>query len=115
MCGLCSLCITGTPLTLRAFSALRTVSHKWFIIGLVLRVPVSQLEIIEKDTTGATEGLIAMLDYWINNVTDPLPSWKVLFNALKDPLVGERRLAMILEGRYGSPEDHSSLGEREAI
>ena len=116
ICKLCCLCITGTPLTLRAaITALLPVSHKWFDIGLQLGVPVPQLYIIKGDTTGTREGLQVILDYWMNNATDPLPSWEVLVDALKAPAVEERRLARELEERYCSPEDHSSLGEWEAI
>lgn len=114
ICKLCSLCIPGTPLTLgSAFTALLPVRYKWFNIGLQLGVPVARLNIIEKATTRARDGLVAMLDYWMNNATDPLLSWKVLVNALKTTTVGENRLADELEERYCRPEDHSSLGERE--
>ena len=46
----------------------------------------------------------------MNNATDPLPSWRVLVDALKSAPVGENKLAQELE-RYCSPEDRSSLGE----
>ena len=91
------------------------MSHKWFDIGLQLDVPKYQLSIIEADTTGVKKQLQAMLDYWMNNATDPLPSWEVLVDALKAPTVGESRLAKELEEKYCSPEDQSSLGESEAV
>jgi len=56
-----------------------------------------------------------MLDHWMNNATDPLPSWKVLVNALKAPAVGQSRLARELEERYCRPEDQTSLGELEVM
>ena len=113
---MCSLCITATALTLKAaFNALYSVCHKWLSIGLELDIPVFQLNIIETDILGAEDRMRTMLDYWMNNATDPLPSWKVLVDALKAPTVGERRLAWELEKRYCSPEDHSSLGEWEAM
>ena len=55
--------------------------------------------------------MCTMLDYWLNNATNPLPSWKVLVDALKAPTVFESRLAQELEERYCSPEDQSSPGE----
>ena len=97
------------------FSALHTVCHKWFNIGLQLDVPKSRLKIIETDRLGSEERMRTMLDYWINNATNPLPSWEVLVGALKAPTVGESRLAKELEERYCSPEDQCSLGESEAI
>ena len=114
---MCSLCITGTILlTLKAaVNELLPVSHKWFRIGLQLGVPGIRLETIQTDTSGAMNGLQAMLHYWMNNTTDTLPSWKVLVNALRAPDIGERKLARELEERYCNPEYHSSLGEREAI
>ena len=87
------------------------MSYKWSDIGLQLDVPTFQLNVIEADTTGVKKQLQAMLDYWMSNATDPLPSWEVLVDALKAPAVGESRLAKELEERYCSPEDQSSLGE----
>jgi len=108
--------LAGTALNLKAiFNALHSVSHKWSDIGLQLDVPISRLRIIEADTTGAEKRLQATLDYWMNNATDPLPSWKVLVNALKAPAVGESRLARELEDKYCSPEDQSSFGESEDL
>jgi len=111
-----SLYLAGTALTLKTVSnALHSVSDKWSDIGLQLNVPKYQLNIIEADTTGVKKRMQAMLDYWMNNATDPLPSWEVLVNALKALAVGESRLAKELEERYCSPEDQSSLGESEAL
>ena len=102
--------LAGTALTLRTvFSALHSVSHKWFSIGLRLDVPISRLKIIETDGHGVEERMRTMLDYWLNNAT--VPSWKVLVDALKSPTVGESRLAKELEERYCCPE---GLGELEA-
>ena len=50
----------------------------------------------------------------MNNATDPLPSWRVLVDALKSAPVGENKLAQELE-RYCSPEDRNSLGEWDPI
>jgi len=55
-----------------------------------------------------------MLEYWMSNATNPLPSWRVLVDALKAAPVGENKLAQELE-RYCSPEDRSSLGEWDPI
>jgi len=112
--NMCSLCFTGTPLTLRAaVTALLPVSHKWFNIGLELDVTESQLKIIETDRLGSEQQMRTMLDYWLNNATDPLPSWKVLVDALKAPTVCEKKLARKLEERYCNPEDQNSLGESD--
>ena len=106
---------TGTPLTLKtAFRALHSVSQKWFSIGLELDIPVSELNIIEKDRLGVVEQMRTMLNYWLKNVTDPPPSWQILIDALKAATVSENSLAKELE-IYCSPEDRSSLGECEPI
>ena len=94
------------------FSALYLVSHKWFNIGLQLDVPISRLNIIETDRHGVEERMRTMLDYWLKNAT--VPSWKVLVDALKAPIVGESRLANELEKQHCSPEDETRLGESEA-
>ena len=77
-----SLYLAGTSLTLRTvFSALHSVSHKWFSIGLELDVAESQLNIIETDGHGVEERMRTMLDYWLSNAA--VPSWKDLVDALK--------------------------------
>ena len=107
---------TGTPLTLKtAFRALYSVSHKWFSIGLELDIPASELSIIEKDRLGVGEQMRTMLNYWLKNATDPLPSWQILIDALKADTVSENRLAKELEEVHCSPKDQSSLGEWEPI
>ena len=114
--GVCSLYLAGTALNMKTvLNALHSVSHKWSDIGLQLEIPVIQLKIIEADTTGVKKRFQATLDYWMNNATDPLPSWEVLVNALKAPAVGESRLARELEEKYCSPEDQSSFGESEDL
>ena len=108
--------LAGTALTLKTvFNALHSVCHQWFSIGLQLDVPISRLNIIETDKPGAEEWMSIMLNYWLNNATDPLPSWKVLVNALKAPEVGKSRLVRELEDKYCSPEDQSSFGESDAL
>ena len=103
-------------LTFRAaFSALYSVRHKWFNIGMQLGISSFQLKIIETNSPGSKERLQAMLEYWMNNVVVPQPSWKVLVNSLKVPTVGESMLAKELEEEYCSPEDTSTLGEWEAV
>ena len=103
--------MSGTALTLKTvFSALCSVCYKWFSIGLELDVTESQLKIIEKDRLGSEEQMRTMLDYWMHNATDPLPSWKVLVDALKAPTVCENKLAKELEEIYCSPADRNSLG-----
>ena len=116
MCG--CLCITGTPLTLKTvFNALHSVSHKWLSIGVELGIPLSQLNIIKIDRLGVEERMHSVLDYWMNNAADPLPSWEVLVDALRAPTVGESRLADELEvlERHYNPENKSILGEWEPI
>ena len=111
-----SLYITGTPLTLKTlFNALHSVSHKWFRIGLQLDVPVHHLNIIKENQLDAEQRMCSMLDYWMNNASDPLPSWKVLVDALKAAAVSENKLAKDLDERYCSPEDKNSLGEWDPL
>ena len=111
ICRYWSLYFTGTPLTLKTvFNALHSVSHKWFCIGLQLDVPVYHLNSIEANQHNTQQQMCSMLEYWMNNATDPLPSWRVLVDALKAAAVSENRLSQDLEERYCSPEDQNSLG-----
>ena len=95
------------------FSALHSVQHKWYSIGLQLGVAEFQLKLIEAEIHSVERQMVAMLDHWLAYTT--VPSWKALVDALKAPTVGEGRLAKELEERYCSPVDHSSLGKWEAL
>jgi len=100
----------GTALSLKAVvNALCSVSIKWYDIGVQLGIPPLQLHFIEADRPATADRMHTMLDCWMRNATHPLPSWKGLVDALRDPGVGESRLAMELEERYCGPGDHRSL------
>jgi len=110
------VCLAGTAFNFKTvLNALHSVSHKWSDIGLQLDVPKYQLSIIEADTTGVKKRLQAMLEYSMNNAADPLPSWKVLVNALKVPAIDESRLAKELEEMYCSLVNQNSLGESDNL
>ena len=47
-------------------------------------------------------------------MTDPLPSWRHLVDALKAPSVGENRLAGEIEEKYCGPEKPGSSDGSEA-
>ena len=98
----CYLCLAGAELTLKAtINELHSASPRWYQIGLQLDgVPTYILKNITQRYNDPMDCLTHLLDYWMNNVTDPPPSWRALVDALRAPNVGEKRLAGKLEEKY---------------
>ena len=103
-------CPTGVTLK-AAINELHSVCPKWYIIGIQLDIPTSQLKIFDQKTSNPMDHLCDTLDYWMNHYRSP--SWKILVDALKAPSVGEERLAEEIEEKYCDPEEQSSCKEPE--
>ena len=72
------------------------VRHKWYQIGITLKIHASTLQVIRDDHPHRTDDCYrAMLEEWLNN-GNPAPSWKELIEALRSPPVGA---TVIVEGR----------------
>ena len=72
---------------------------KWYDIGLNLKVPVSTLETIRAQyRDNPQDCLREMLMVWLK--MDPQPTWKALVDALRRRMVGEARLADVLEAKW---------------
>ena len=85
-------------------SAIFSVRHKWYDIGLELDIPFQTLDVIRTDFHMAAECLIEMLKQWLSR-TLPAPSWSSLVEALSSEPVGEKRLADGIHGKYCAPCD----------
>ena len=55
---------------------------QWKLLGLSLKAPYDQLEVIEKDGYGSKDQMLRMLAEWLRGSRER-PSWKALCNALK--------------------------------
>ena len=72
---------------------------KWSKLGLVLNVPFLDPGMLRDGSKPHEEGLKEVLEGWLN-VTDPRPTWGALVKALRNPIVGETKLAERLEKKY---------------
>ena len=70
-----------------------SISHKWYGIGLELKVKPTVLNRIRPQYSDPAECLREMLSEWLTEV-DPYPTWEALAQALESCTVKESRLAM---------------------
>ena len=75
------------------------VSHKWYDLGLKLRLPLGALDSIKYQHLDAPTSMREMLTSWLKKV-DPPPTWEALANALESRVVGEPQLAQQLRSKY---------------
>ena len=68
------------------------VSHKWFDIGLKLKLSVGTLERVRDQYSDPATALREMLLHWLKKI-DPPPTWEGLACALESRTVGEPRMA----------------------
>ena len=81
-------------------SAIYSVRHKWYDIGLELDIPFQTLNVIKRDCPqNSADCLREMLVEWLSR-TSPAPSWSSLVEALSSEPVGEKRLADEIHGKY---------------
>ena len=87
-------------------SALFSVQHKWYNIGLELYFVFTTLDIIKSNFHTTDECLTEMLKQWLSR-TSPGPSWSGLVEALSSEPVGEKRLASQIQSTYCTTQDNS--------
>ena len=83
----------GTIL-LAVFKA-HTKSYK---IGLILQVPVHELESIAVQFADPGDKLLETLKVWLKTATKP--TWQAIVDALRSPIVGEASLATDIQAKY---------------
>lgn len=89
---------TEIPSVIHLFDELREALSKWYALGIVLGIRPSTLESIQVDHQTSILCLIEMLQVWLK--TSPQPTWETIVEALKDPTVGNNRLAAKIEAKY---------------
>ena len=72
------------------------VKDKYEIFGLLLKVP--QLS-PQRQHSDPQDGLLQVIDEFLKG-TDPRPTWKVIINVLRHPLLQYHELAMKIERKY---------------
>ena len=75
------------------------VSHHWYNIGFLLKVPVSTLENIKAQPGNDAEHFREVLIRWLM-MTTPLPTWVALVETLRNPRIGDWLLASHIEARH---------------
>ena len=97
-------------------SAIYSVRHKWYDIGLELNISFRTLNVIKTDCPqNSADCLREMLVEWLSR-TSPAPSWSSLVEALSSEPVGEKRLADEICAKYCAPcdEQDSEIVNSEA-
>ena len=83
------------------------VSHKWFNIGLKLKLSVGTLERLRNQYPDVSTCLREILLEWLKKV-DPPSTWEGLACALESRVVGEARLAEQLR-KYSKTKEAGQL------
>ena len=87
----------------RVREELLDVSHKWFDIGLKLKLSVGTLECVRDQYPNPSTALREMLHLWLKKV-DPPPTWEGLACALESRTVREPQLSEQLRTKYCKTE-----------
>ena len=77
---------------------LNSVCDKWREIGIHLHVPLGELDKIHREGKNSNDQLKRTLEDWIQN--DRKPTWFVLLDVLRRPVIGEENLAKSLQTKY---------------
>lgn len=71
------------------FNSVYPARCRYYNIGLNLGIDIGTLEAIKHDERDQSDPCLStLLKYWLHNITNPLPSWKALSDALRAPNVG---------------------------
>ena len=73
-------------------------------LGYILKVPRATVESIHQQYTRPKDCLFYVIDAFLKQV-EPMPTWEVIANALRDPLIGLPNLAKEIESKYCSLEE----------
>ena len=91
-------------------SAIYTVRHKWYYIGLKLKIPFQTLNVIRTEhRDNTTDSLTEMLQKWLTSISPP-PTWSDLVQALSSAPVGEQRLAEEIREQYCHQDGEQATG-----
>ena len=69
------------------------------ILGRVLKVPKATVESIHLQSSRPKDRLLHIIDEFVKQ-EEPSPTWRVIVDALRDPLINQPRLAQDIERRF---------------
>ena len=69
------------------------------LFGRVLKLPVSTLKFIHQQHRDPRKCLFAVIDEFVKQM-EPPPTWRVILEALRHPLIGQHCLAQEIESKY---------------
>ena len=72
------------------------VQSKAKTLGRLLKVPKSIIDVTPQSTSDPQAPLFHIIDECLKQV-DPIPTWRLILNGLRDPLIGEHSLALEIE------------------
>ena len=75
------------------------VQTKSDLFGRVLKLPAATVECIHLQYGDPKDRLFHIIDELVKQV-EPLPTWRVILEALRNPLIGQHRLAQEIERKY---------------
>ena len=84
------------PDVVREIFDVRTKSDKF---GRVLKLPKATVDCIYQQYSDPQDRLFAVLDEFVKQV-EPPPTWRVIVEALRHPMIGQHRLAQEIETKY---------------
>ena len=94
--------ILGTQLKIEHLSLLKdvltSVSHKYFVLGSMMKVKHCMLVQISEDGCTSDEKLCNVLEHRLRQL--PLLTWHDIVSALRSPAVHEQVLASQIESQY---------------
>ena len=87
------LCQDDAPDVARELLDLRTKSD---LLGRVLKLPATTVESIHLQYSDPKDRLFHIIHEFVKQV-EPPPTWGVILEALRNPLIGEAHLAQVIE------------------
>ena len=75
------------------------VRTKSNLFGRVLKLPAATVESIHQQYSDPQDRLFHIIDEFVKQVQPP-PTWRVILEALRNPLIGHHRLAHEVERKY---------------
>ena len=73
--------------------------NKCYDLGLKLKLPQYLLDSIQLQYSSPQDRLLHIITYFLNQV-EPRPTWKVIVDALRSPVVNLPSLSLKLEFKY---------------
>ena len=83
------------------------IGTKWYQLGIQLKLDVTQLDVIDKETSDVTQKTSKMFQLWLS--TNPLATRRHVLEALRKRVIGEGNIANEYEKILTSP--YSSDGK----